>query len=101
MIDRVRTYLGPDSRLPFVPHYIDAIPFEWEWCFFAPALELYLIQKIESHRLLTNGDKLLNSVGKLAGVREWSNLTFGAARSQNGSEAETKLDDGGLGDGRA
>jgi len=88
LIGRVRTYMGQESRLPFVPKYIDIVPFEWEWCFFAPALELYLIQKIECHRLLTSGDKLLNTVGMIAGLREWFNLTYGAALSQNRSEAE-------------
>jgi len=80
--------MSSKSRLPFAPKYIDIIPFEWEWCFFAPALELYLIQKVECHRLMTNGDKLLNTVGTVAGVREWSNLTYGEAPSQNEAGVE-------------
>ncbi|MBM3982245.1 MAG: hypothetical protein FJ304_18660 [Planctomycetes bacterium] len=88
MIDRIRTYFGSDSRLPFTPKYVDIVPFEWEWCFFAPALELYLIQKIECQRLLASGDKLLNTVGMIAGLREWFNLTYGAALSRTSPEAE-------------
>jgi GIY-YIG catalytic domain len=32
--------------LGFTPRWIDVIPFDGEWAFFAPSLELYLIDKV-------------------------------------------------------
>jgi hypothetical protein len=76
MIQRTRTHLKSKERFQKSPRWIDIIPLEWDWFFIAPALELYLIQKIERSRLTMGGNKLMNKVGMIAGVREWFDLTY-------------------------
>ncbi len=87
MITRVRSHLRAGGRLGYRPSYVDAVPFEWEWCFLAPALELYLIQKVECGRLVSGGERLLNAIGLTAGVREWFNLTFRNPHPPRGRDA--------------
>jgi hypothetical protein len=45
LIDRVGSYRSK-PRFPRKPRWIDVIPFDSEWLFFVPALELYLIDRI-------------------------------------------------------
>ena len=59
LIDRIRFHLKKKERFKSSPCWIDVIPFDPAWAFFAPALELYLIDKI-AH---LEGNRLVNIRG--------------------------------------
>jgi hypothetical protein len=66
LIDRIRNYLKSGHFAPpwknVIPRWIDVIPFDWKWVFLAPALELYLIDKVGEKE----GNKLVNKRGTSA-----------------------------------
>jgi hypothetical protein len=61
LIDRIRDH-RKSKRFSFTPRWIDVIAVYFPWEFFAPALELYLIDKIKSMK----GNNLVNIRGTLS-----------------------------------
>lgn len=55
------------KRFKFTPRWIDVIPLDWGWVFFAPSLELYLISKIT----FMKGDTLVNQRGRRMDVDDF------------------------------
>lgn len=58
LIERIRNHRKREWK-DVNPRWIDVIPFDWEWVFFAPALELYLIDRVGEKE----GSKLVNKRG--------------------------------------
>jgi hypothetical protein len=55
LIERIRNHR---TSKRFTPRWIDVIPFDWEWLFFAPSLELFLIDKFARMKGVTLDNKL-------------------------------------------
>ena len=70
LINRIRVQLSR-ARFGVRSRWVDIIPFKWDWAFFVPALELYLIRQLVLSRMTEGKGSLVNEIGMFAGVREW------------------------------
>lgn len=61
LINRCLDHLTVKPFTRFIPRWVDVIPLDWKWAFFAPSLERYLIEKVS----LMEGYTIVNRRGRI------------------------------------